>query len=737
MAANFLLEDEYEVLMELGKGAYASVYKVKHKKLGYIRALKVSLERVTDEEERQYRQFVSECRVQLKLGNGCHPNIVRVHQPRLIDGHAIVEMDYIDGCTLVSYIEKKKFIDIDTVYRFIHDVVGAMAYCHYDVYHHLMDVSEDGLSFDPEDGSKILMNDDIKARLIEKYAVIHNDLHSNNIMVRYRDGAFVLLDFGLSVQDNKFVKSSARDGGAIEYLSPEKCADRLDDIVITPMSDVYSLGVLLYEVLAGQVPFPCQWEVYTKESAIYKVKEAHKSSLPPVIEPLRREVYEKVNPGKTYQKDYPDWLEDMIMKCLEKKPKDRYKNAKELFDDFNAKFQADKEKLIQVYNEDYIQELKNEIEILNNEKDKLTTNVENKDVEIHLLVTKIRDLNKTISRLEKEKQEQEEQKPIISKPEPVQPKEEKEPEPRPKPIPKINYWPMYAIVGLLCVVLLVVVIKNLFAEAGTDEDPLNVINSELIVENSELIVENPTVVGLTPNWSSLATSEQKRIISQLIDNMVAVKGGRFEMGATSEQGDKYDSDERPTHWVTLSDYHIGKYEVTQEEWQAVMGKNPSYFKGAKRPVEQVSWNDCQEFIRRLNALTGLNFMLPSEAQWEYAARGGNMSKGYKYSGSDTIDNVAWYSSNSGSETYPVGQKQPNELGLYDMSGNVWEWCSDAWYSYDSSSATDPKHKGDTGSYRVYRGGCWNDTARRCRVSFRYDGSPDYSSYDLGLRLVCP
>ena len=242
--------------------------------------------------------------------------------------------------------------------------------------------------------------------------------------------------------------------------------------------------------------------------------------------------------------------------------------------------------------------------------------------------------------------------------------------------------------------------------------------------------------GLRPRWSSSATAEQRRILGALIDNMVAVKGGRFEMGATSEQGVEYDSDERPTHWVTLSDYHIGKYEVTQEEWQAVMGNNPSYYKGNKKPVEQVSWNDCDEFIRRLNALTGIEFMLPTEAQWEYAARGGNMSKGYKYSGSNDIGRVAYYNKSSGGPT-TVGSKQPNELGLYDMSGNVWEWCSDAWYSYGSSSATDPKHKGKKGSNRVLRGGCWSYHARYCRVSFRNCISPDDSRNYLGLRLVCP
>ena len=216
--------------------------------------------------------------------------------------------------------------------------------------------------------------------------------------------------------------------------------------------------------------------------------------------------------------------------------------------------------------------------------------------------------------------------------------------------------------------------------------------------------------------------------------MIAVEGGTFQMGATSEQGSDAYSDEKPVHNVTLSDYYIGETEVTQELWEAVMGSNPSKFSGyPQRPVEYVSWNDCQEFITKLNNLTGKNFRLPTEAEWEYAARGGNKSKGYKYSGSNTIDNVAWYTSNSGSATHDVKTKQANELGIYDMSGNVYEWCQDWYGSYSSGSQTDPTGPA-SGSARVYRGGSWNFSAKGCRVSYRCYVNPDYTSSYLGLRL---
>ena len=208
----------------------------------------------------------------------------------------------------------------------------------------------------------------------------------------------------------------------------------------------------------------------------------------------------------------------------------------------------------------------------------------------------------------------------------------------------------------------------------------------------------------------------------------------FTMGATSEQGSDADSDEKPTHSVTLSGYYIGKYEVTQELWEAVMGSNPSYFKGDNLPVERVSWNDVQEFLRKLNAMTGKRYRLPTEAEWEFAARGGNSSRGYKYSGSNNIDNVAWYTDNSGSRTHAVGTKSPNELGIYDMSGNVWEWCQDWYGSYSSSSQRNPQGS-NSGSNRVDRGGSWLSTAWDCRVSDRYSDTPGNRSSYLGFRLA--
>jgi formylglycine-generating enzyme required for sulfatase activity len=215
--------------------------------------------------------------------------------------------------------------------------------------------------------------------------------------------------------------------------------------------------------------------------------------------------------------------------------------------------------------------------------------------------------------------------------------------------------------------------------------------------------------------------------------MVAIEGGTFLMG--SDGTDAY-SDEKPVHQVKLSPFSIGQTEVTQELWEAVMGSNPSTRKGQKLPVEQVSWDDCQTFITKLNQLTGQQFRLPTEAEWEFAARGGNSSKVYKYSGSNNIGDVAWCSLNSGDRSHEVGTKQPNELRLYDMSGNVNEWCQD-WYgsNYYSASVINNPTGPTTASTRVFRGGSWHDNASYGRVSYRGDFTPYYCLSILGLRLA--
>ncbi|MEZ4829180.1 MAG: formylglycine-generating enzyme family protein [Bacteroidia bacterium] len=238
---------------------------------------------------------------------------------------------------------------------------------------------------------------------------------------------------------------------------------------------------------------------------------------------------------------------------------------------------------------------------------------------------------------------------------------------------------------------------------------------------------------------SLPLSTRSFTVNQHTFDMIFVEGGKFMMGSEDIQ-DSILGEPTPVHEVKLSNFYLSQYPVTQGLWKAVMGaeNNPSFFQGDLRPVERVSWDDAKDFIEKLNTQTRLTFRLPSEAEWEYAARGGNQSRGSAYSGSNRLEEVGWYDQNSHRETKPVGQKLPNELGIYDMSGNVWEWCEDDWhFDYNGAPADGSAwiDAGDRGSYRVDCGGSWLSHLQRCRVALHLGRSPENRDYDLGFRLA--
>ena len=309
------------------------------------------------------------------------------------------------------------------------------------------------------------------------------------------------------------------------------------------------------------------------------------------------------------------------------------------------------------------------------------------------------------------------------------------PNPTPSVKDKLKGWTNVLVYLSLAFVVLFYAIRTCTDSSNEVSTPTTMVSEVLVVKDT---LKKEPVPQAAENKKSASTPNPAipPADSKIggID-MVFVKGGTFTMGATAEQGSDAYSNEKPTHSVTVSDFYIGKYEVTQAQWKAVMGSNPSKFTGDNNPVEQVSWNDIQEFITKLNAQTGKKYRLPTEAEWEYAARGGNQSKGYKYSGSNSIGDVAWYYSNTSYNTYPVGQKTPNELGIYDMSGNVGEWCQDLYGYYSSEAQTNPTGP-SSGSDRVLRGGSWCSYARFCRVSYRSCSNPDDPGINYGFRLAC-
>ena len=375
---------EYTLLGELGTGGFARVYKVRHNTLGYIRAIRVLNEPVTEEKSRTYQKFLRECKVLLRLGNGNHRNIVHIYQPRLLENHALVEMDYVDGKNISHYLnDNGNFLPIEEVLHMVEEISSALAYCHEDIYKFCMDPDEDQLECDPINGSKWIVDDVTRKRLIEKYKVIHNDIHSGNIM-RREDGSFVLLDFGLAITGEDDVRNSSRhENGAIEFKAPEKWDT---EALLTEQSDIYSFGVVIYEYLAGRVPFSFD-KRYSNAEATFKLCKEHKEQMPPKIYDMRKSYYEAKFRCEIYEKDYPDWLEEVVLKCLEKNPNNRFKNGKELHDYIikhasKNNFENCNDKLIKIRKA--YEELVSEMQDLRNENEALIKQLnEKKEIDTH------------------------------------------------------------------------------------------------------------------------------------------------------------------------------------------------------------------------------------------------------------------------------------------------------------------------------------------------------------------
>ncbi|MFR2510337.1 SUMF1/EgtB/PvdO family nonheme iron enzyme [Odoribacter laneus] len=519
--------------------------------------------------------------------------------------------------------------------------------------------------------------------------VIHQDIKPDNVL-RDASGTFMITDFGISTRARSTLRRSVshaeHSGGTMEYMGPERFGEKPAPI---KASDIWSLGATLFELLTGSVPFVQLGGILQMNGAL----------LPAIEGP------------------WSERLKEVVKACLSKDPWDR-PTAHALREYVESFWRGENPELKKTGEGGAVYS-----------RNVSPLNFFGKRVWVGFLLLLLICGGGIVYYLSS-----------------GGPKENK--------LLKTQFG-----TSEKDSVRLVRDTITLAASKKSGEECIDGHQDTIGIENSEkqkkLPVKRQTLRnGLTINWSPSVTPKQKEVLSRLVGNMVKVDGGSFQMGATPEQGNEARDDEKPVHTVTLNNYYIGKYEVTQSEWKVVMGSNPSFLKGNNLPVENVCWDDIPKFLQKLNVLTGLDFKLPTEAQWEYAARGGNLSKGYKYSGSDDLNEVSWYWINSGDRVlagefsweeidrnhcrmHPVGEKCPNELGLYDMSGNVDEWCEDGYGNYSSNSQTDPVGTGsvDDDFRAVLRGGNWHGEAKWNRVSAR-SREPTISHFDcVGLRLV--
>ena len=596
--------NNFHVLKKIGEGGMGEVYLAEDESLGRKVALKVLNPALTADSQFVER-FKQEARVQASMS---HNNIVQLYSFFIHEDKYIMALEYADGITLKELIRKTGPIPEERTIKIFNQICEALQYAH-------------------------------------NKNIVHRDIKPSNIMIDSQDRVKIM-DFGIAkiMGDMGLTRTGAKVG-TLYYMSPEQVMARKD---IDQRTDIYSLGITLFEMLAGKMPFDTN-----TDSDFVVMNHIVNSNLP--------------DPRQHYPYISDDII-SILHKMTEKDRDDRFKNINEIR---TAQTKIKKEKEVHGFVDKRIEKKDEKIA-----EDSIPSSIMN---------------NQQIDKPTDEK------KKNTSKP-----KNKK---------------------------VLIFIFLALLIVAG-------------------FIIWNNFVPGRNP--------------------MIYIEGGTFNMGSNDRN-----TDEKPIHSVTVSSFLIGKYEVTQREWQEVMGNNPSYFKGVNRPVEYVTWYDAVEFCNKLSEKEGLTpcyakggdtnpdnwgemptgytdtqwdaitcnwsangYRLPTEAEWEFAARGGNKSKGYTYSGSDKLGKVAKYSRNSKSRSSNVGSKAPNELGIYDMSGNVWEWCWD-WFDetyYKSSPNSNPKGP-SSGSYRVLRGGSWSNGDGSCRVARRSYYSPGNSLNLLGFRLV--
>ena len=693
MQAGELFADRYRLIKKVGRGSFGEVWRVRDEQLDLELALKVYIAL----DERGIEEFKGEYKTTYALN---HPNLLKSNYFDVYENRPYLAMPY---CP-VSTADLVGKMDEPTAWRFVRDVSGGLAYLH----------SKD---------------------------IIHRDIKPDNIL-ESEEGDFVITDFGISVKmrstlrRNSTRKMDADVGGSYPYMGPEMFSSNPEAVKAT---DIWAMGVSLFELLCGELPFFGQGGGMLLRGA--EIPEVHGDFSAELKGLLRACLAEA--PWERPTAEQLHWYADA--KLRGENPAMPWKGQGKSEVGFPAsKEGGDKGKGKQTVPRSGKGQTVPMAEGQGKSGGTVPEAKEGKGrkktmwiavVLVLLLVAGIAGISVQEGKQRRAEQEKREQiafaekarQDSIANAEAEAQRQAREAEERRQAEEQRKAREEAARREAQEK-------ARQEAEAKAEQERL----AEQERQRQEALERQRQEEARRQREAEArrrATSNRTIRVGNVSFEMVYVQGGTFQMGATAEQRSDAYGDEKPVHSVTLSDFHIGKYEVTQGLWKEVMGENPSYNKaGDNYPVEMVSWEDCQRFIERLNSRTGLNFRLPTEAEWEYAARGGQKSRGYKYSGSTyDLGSVAWYEGNSGNRTHPVGQKQANELGLYDMSGNVYEWCYDWYGRYSSSSQRNPSGPA-SGANRVLRGGSYINNARFCRVSYRDNNDPG-SRFNRGLRLV--
>lgn len=668
---------KYKIDKVLGKGGFGITYLAYQQGLNRYVAVKeffmsdycnreestcaVSIPSVGSREmvEKYKSKFVKEAQTIAELDNA---HIVPIYDVFEENGTAYYVMKHIGGGSLSSLVKKGKAMPVDIALKYVRQVAEALAYCH-------------------------------------ERNIAHLDVKPGNILIQ--DGVAVLIDFGISKHYNEDGdQTSSTPIGISKGYAPLEQYKRGGVTTFSPVTDIYSLGAVLFRLVTGQTP------------------------------PDADEVNEEGLPE--FPSDIPQYVQDAITAAMQPKKKDRPQSVDDLLAMLVEPTVEDED------SEDT--ELTDEVdpseEDSGSESEKAPAKSNNRLLYgaaggLLAVVAIVLCILWGIDNSEKRKAAESDQTQylsLISSADRLSKVESSLPEAMALYDSAAVFETQYA--GTRFSALFD---QNALSSSSRVQSQIDSIaqvrqqaEKERLERERKERAEKERIEREEAERKRRETGYSNGIlkVNGIEYPMVYVLGGSFMMGSDDSEAHY---DEKPVHRVTLSSYRIGKYEVTQELWEAVMGNNPSNFKGARRPVENVSWDDCQTFVRKLNSLTGQTFKLPTEAQWEYAARGGNNSKGYKYAGSNVFNDVAWDEPNS------VGTKLPNELGLYDMTGNVWEWCDD-WYDVYSSTALVNPTGPDTGLYRVMRWGGWDMTTIKTTITDRGFKSPELVYYSLGLRL---